>query len=85
MVAAADANRWRKALAIGILSFAALGVAGCDDSESAGSDQGEEQQTPGSSGSPTACDDATSDDMSPTEGEGPAEDEDPDAEDDSDT
>ena len=85
MVAAADANRWRKALAIGILSFAALGVAGCDDSESAGSDQGEEQQTPGSSGSPTAGDDATSDDMSPTEGEGPAEDEDPDAEDDSDT
>lgn len=84
MATAADSSGWRKALAIGVLGFAALGVAGCDDSES-GSDEGVEQDTPGASGSATDGADETSDDMAPDEGEGPAEDEDPDAEDDSDT
>ncbi|GGG54274.1 hypothetical protein GCM10011374_16480 [Kocuria dechangensis] len=41
-----DRNGWRRALAIGILPFAALGVAGCDNTEPADGG-GEEQEMDG--------------------------------------
>ncbi|MFI7579967.1 hypothetical protein [Kocuria kalidii] len=43
-----DKHAWRRALAIGILPFAALGVAGCENTETAGGgeeqEQGQEQE-----------------------------------------
>ena len=79
MAAAADENRWRRMLAIGFLSFAALGLAGCDDSGSGG-EETTEQEAP-ADGEETADDEATdaieedaeTEGESPTEGEGPAE------------
>lgn len=39
-----DNSWWRKSLAIGILPFAALGVAGCDTSEPAEEEVGVEEE-----------------------------------------
>lgn len=45
MAAAADRNWWRKVLVIATLPFAALGVAGCDNTEPGG-EEGVEQEAP---------------------------------------
>ncbi|MEX5257441.1 hypothetical protein [Kocuria arenosa] len=79
MAAAAGENWWRRTLAIGFLSFAALGLAGCDNSGSGG-EESTEQEAP-AEGEETAEDEATdateeestTGPISPTEGEGPAE------------
>jgi hypothetical protein len=79
MTAAAGESWWRRTLAIGFLSFAALGLAGCDDPESGG-EEGTEQEAP-AGGEETAEDEATdateeentTGPISPTEGEGPME------------
>lgn len=39
-----DKHAWRRALAIGILPFAVLGVAGCDSTETAGGGEEQEQE-----------------------------------------
>jgi hypothetical protein len=78
MAAAAGDNRWRRTLAIGFLSFAALGLAGCDDPGPG--EETTEQEAP-AGGEETAGDEATdaieedaeTEGESPTEGEGPAE------------
>ncbi|MEX5296349.1 hypothetical protein QYM41_13810 [Kocuria sp. CPCC 205268] len=62
---AAEQSRWRRLLAIGVLSFAALGVAGCDETGSGG-EEGTEQEAP-------AEGETAPEGESPTEGEGPAE------------
>lgn len=73
MVAAAGENWWRRTLAIGFLSFAALGLAGCDDSESGGEENTEQEAPAG--GEETAEDEATDaiEDDAETEGESPTE------------
>lgn len=79
MSAAAGENWWRRALAIGFLSFAALGLAGCDDTGSGGEETTEQEAPAG--GEETAGDEATdaieeestTGPISPTEGEGPME------------
>ncbi|MFI7742829.1 hypothetical protein [Kocuria rhizosphaericola] len=65
MAAAAGENWWRRTLAIGFLSFAALGLAGCDESGSGG-EENMEQEAP-------AGEEETADGEGPREGEGPAE------------
>ncbi|MFI7496663.1 hypothetical protein ACH9D2_18335 [Kocuria sp. M4R2S49] len=65
MAAAAGENWWRRTLAIGFLSFAALGLAGCDESGSGG-EENMEQEAP-------AGEEETPDGEGPREGEGPAE------------
>lgn len=71
---AVELNRtwWRKALAIGVLPFAALGVTGCDNAQTR-EGGGDDQEVTTDTGE-TVDDDATTEPMSPTEGEGPAED-----------
>ncbi|MEX5297410.1 hypothetical protein RCG67_01360 [Kocuria sp. CPCC 205292] len=80
MAAAADETWWRRMLAIGFLSFAALGLAGCDESGSSGG-EGTEQEAPagGSEGGDDEGgeDDGAGDDGSTPEGEGPTEGEHP--------
>ncbi len=79
MSAAAGENWWRRTLAIGFLSFATLGLAGCDDSGTGGEESTEQEAPAG--GEETAGDEATdateekstTGPISPTEGEGPAE------------
>ena len=71
----ADTNWWRRLGAVGVLSFAALGVAGCDR-DGGGGDQGVEQEAPTGDGAATVDDDATTEGESATEGEHPAEDSD---------
>lgn len=79
MAAAAGENWWRRVLAIGFLSFAALGLVGCDNSGSGGEDSTEQEAPAG--GEETAEDEATdaieeqstTGPISPTEGEGPGE------------
>ena len=67
----ADTNWWRRLAAIGVLSLATLGVAGCDREE-AGGGEGVEQEAP--TGAATVDDDATTEGEGATEGEHPAED-----------
>lgn len=79
MAAAAGENWWRRMLAIGFLSFAALGLAGCDDSGSGGEESTEQEapaggeETAGGEATDAIEDNATTQGESPTEGEIPAE------------
>ncbi|MFF0991305.1 hypothetical protein [Kocuria nitroreducens] len=77
MAAAAGEAWWRRMLAIGFLSFAALGLAGCDDSGSGGEENTEQEAPAG--GEETAGDEATDaiEDDASTQGEGPTEGEHP--------
>ncbi|MGQ1838342.1 hypothetical protein ACT4S2_07760 [Kocuria turfanensis] len=47
MAAAVDRNWWRKVLVIATLPFAALGVTGCDNTESGGEGGTEQEATTG--------------------------------------
>lgn len=79
MAAAAGENWWRRTLAIGFLSFAALGLAGCDDSGSGGEESTEQgapaggEETAGDEATDATEEESTTGPISPTEGEGPAE------------
>ncbi len=73
MAAAAGENWWRRMLAIGFLSFAALGLAGCDDSGSGGEESTEQEAPAGDEATDAIEEESTTGPISPTEGEGPAE------------
>ncbi|MEX5303888.1 hypothetical protein [Kocuria sabuli] len=77
MAAAADPNWWRKVLVIATLPFAALGVAGCDNTEPGG-EEGVEQEAPAGGEEEEAEEvaepEASQEEESATEGELPYED-----------
>ncbi|MFI7583598.1 hypothetical protein ACH9DO_07370 [Kocuria sp. M1N1S27] len=68
MAAAAGENWWRRTLAIGFLSFGALGLVGCDDAGTGGADA-----PAGDAATDAIEDEATPDGEGPREGESPAE------------
>lgn len=74
MAAEADKAWLRRALAIGLLSFGALGVVGCDNTETGETEEVEQEATTEEGATEEADDQATGEDISPTQGEHPAED-----------